>query len=91
MPYITHCLDCGAEAPVIGRWIGFFGLQEVRSRYCRNCIGSHAHEVGCTAEALLAELDEAVRAVEEGKREYEARKRARANRRTPASDTTPTP
>ena len=91
MPYITQCLDCGAETPVIGRRIGFFGLQETRSRYCRNCIGSHAHEVGCTPEELLAELDEAVRAVEQGKLEYEARKRARKNRRTPATDKAPIP
>lgn len=91
MPYTTHCLDCGAETPIIGRRIGFFGLQEIRSRYCRDCIGSHAHEVGCTPEELVAELDEAVHAVKESRREYEERKRVRANRRTRATDTASTP
>lgn len=74
MPTITRCLDCGAETPVIGRFIGFFGLRETRTIYCRDCIGAHAWKVGCTPTELLAELDEAVRACEDAKHEHEKRR-----------------
>ena len=87
MAQIKRCLDCGAETPIIRRFIGFFGLQETHTIYCRNCIGVHAWKVGLTPSELLAELDEAVRRVEEGRRQYEERSRKRRSRHpdTPGS------
>ena len=80
MARITRCLDCGAETPIIRRFIGFFGLQETRATYCRDCIGAHAWTVGLTPTEMRAELDEAVRRVEEGRRHNEERSRKRRSR-----------
>lgn len=59
MSLITHCVDCGAPAPVLGRFAGFFGLVEIHSPYCRECIGHHADDIGRAPHEAVAALDTA--------------------------------
>ena len=71
------CEDCGAQTAIIGRFIGFFGLTETYSRYCRPCLPAHAGEAGSTPGQALAAYDSCVAAVRRGREEYEARRAAR--------------
>jgi len=65
------CLDCGAETLIINRTIGFFGLSEVYSKWCLDCVGSHAAEGGFTPEEAVTIVKEL--AAEEAER-YEQSK-----------------
>ena len=56
MSLISHCLDCGAAAPVLGRFAGAFGLVEIHSPYCHACIGNHAEDLDASPHELVAHL-----------------------------------
>ena len=56
MSLITHCLDCGTDSPVIGRFAGFFGLVEIHSPYCLACITEHADDLGHSPYDAIASL-----------------------------------
>lgn len=71
------CEDCGAKTEIVNRRIGFFGLIETYSRFCRPCLPAHAGEWGMTEAQALAVYDSCVDAVQRGRQEYEARKQAR--------------
>ncbi len=71
------CEDCGAKTEIVNRWIGFFGLTETYSRFCRPCLPAHAGEWGMTEAQALALYDSHVDAVRRGREEHEARKQAR--------------
>ena len=71
------CQDCGAQTEIVAQRIGFFGLNETYSRYCRPCLPAHAGEAGYTPEQALAAYDSCVAAVRHGREEYEARRAAR--------------
>ena len=71
------CQDCGAQTEIVARRIGFFGLNETYSRFCRPCLPAHAGEWGMTEAQALAVYDSHVDAVQRGREEYEARREAR--------------
>ena len=57
MSLISHCLDCAAAAPILGRFAGVFGLVEIHSPYCRACIANHAEDLDTSAHEIVAHLD----------------------------------
>ena len=67
-----RCQDCNKPTPIINRVIGFFGMREIYSQYCRICIGQHAHEydLNVSPGQLRKLLDEA----EKDERERHAKK-----------------
>ena len=71
MPKMT-CEDCGVETEIIQRYIGFFGLQEVYSRWCREHITDHAAEAGMSEEDTLQMYDNLVEVVKAGQEQYQA-------------------
>ena len=56
------------------RFIGFFGLRETYSRWCRPCLRMAAHDAGIDAEAVLKEFDERVQACIESRERYRRKK-----------------
>ena len=71
------CADCGTPTKVIQRFVGFFGINEVYSRWCREHITDHAEEVNMTKEDVLAMHDRLVKEVEQSKLQYKQRKESR--------------
>lgn len=71
------CADCGAKTEIVNRRIGFFGLTETYSRFCRPCLPAHAHEWDMTEAQALALYDSYVDAVRRGREEHKARQQAR--------------
>ena len=68
------CETCGAETPIVRRIIGFFGLQETYSRWCRPCLHVAAHQAGLDAKAVIKEFDERVQACIESRERYRRKK-----------------
>ena len=56
------------------RFIGFFGLRETYSRWCRPCLRMAAHDAGIDVEAVLKEFDERVQACIESRERYRRKK-----------------
>ena len=56
------------------RIIGFFGLRETYSRWCRPCLRMAAHAAGIDVEAVLKEFDERVQACIESRERYRRKK-----------------
>lgn len=76
-----QCEDCGADAPIIGRFAGFFGVQPRYSRYCIDCIGNHAaeHPENPSPQTLREQL---AAAMADEKARYGAKKRKRTSVRS---------
>ena len=68
------CETCGAETPIVQRIIGFFGLRETYSRWCRPCLRMAAHQAGLDAKAVIKEFDERVQACIESRERYRRKK-----------------
>lgn len=68
------CLTCGEKTKIVTRKIGFFGLQETRAKWCRECLPAAAIEAGLDPEAVLASYDQCVEDCETSIRTYRERK-----------------
>ncbi len=73
-----QCETCGKETPVVRRFIGFFGLNETHSRWCRECLPAAATAAGLPPDDVVRDFDRCVEAVAAGRTEYEERKRRRS-------------
>ena len=76
-----NCETCGAETPVVQRIIGFFGLRETYSRWCRPCLPAAARDAGLDAEAVVKEFDELVQGCIESRERYRRKKEERERKR----------
>ena len=68
------CETCGAETPVVQRIIGFFGLRETYSRWCRPCLRVAAGDAGLDVEAVVKEFDDLVQGCIESRERYRRKK-----------------
>ena len=77
----VNCETCGAETPVVQRIIGFFGLRETYSRWCRSCLPAAARDAGLDAEAVVKEFDDLVQGCIESRERYRRKKEERERKR----------
>ena len=75
------CETCEAETPVVQRIIGFFGLREIYSRWCRPCLRVAAADAGLDVEAVVKEFDDLVQGCIESREGYRRQKEERGRNR----------
>ena len=72
---------CGAETPVVQRIIGFFGLRETFSLWCRPGLREAAGDAGLDVEAVIKEFDDLVLACIESRERYRRKKAGKSTKR----------